>query len=444
MKKFICLALLAALFLFANSCHDEVEVDSELTLKSGKLKKDVVAEMKSWYENNPDANKFVILEYAEEVRWASAQIMEINNLIVTEVKVKLKGKYKVMSQKDPSLNFDHRLLFIKEDGKVTLYMEYFVSKKDPVYLQDTEKVSYLTRDGSFEGSVVLENSKNELSTIYHSTGNSQELRLKNVEYTCYELVENFSDGSNRIIANWGCVGDSGSSSSQTPTPPTTPSGSAHGGTTSNPAPVVNADNLKASQKADCIYQKLLNGGTLRNFISRYFAVSPSSQSYLGELNLTWKLDVLSNNVNGITLPIGYSGNSSYKSVEIELNEATMDSRSSTAVAMTMLHEALHAKLIAEYYDSVGSTDFHRLFAYYKGWGTGEMNTNQQMEMLNLYAGDMASALQSFDQVSGISQPLSVYTEALKFQLSVDILGHSLYPAGSSSYDLLKNSSKNCY
>lgn len=224
-------------------------------------------------------------------------------------------------------------------------------------------------------------------------------------------------------------------------PTTTTTTSDCGMCSGHPAPVVDASSLQNNSKAYCIYQKLLDGGTLSNFIGRYFGISQSNEAFLGELNLTWALDAIS--ANGITLPIGYTGNNSYYSVKIVINSTTLNTRSSTEVAMTMLHEALHAKLIGEFYDSIGSTDFKKLFAYYKGWGTGEINTNQQMEMLNVYADDMASALQSFDQSQGINQSLSIYKEALKYQLSRDIWGNSLYPSGSSSYDLLKNSSKNC-
>jgi hypothetical protein len=206
MKKSIWLALLAMLFLFANSCHDEIVQESDLTLKSGKLKKDVVAEMKKWFDSNPGVNKFVLTNYLDEIQWSSAQVMELDNSIITEVKVKLKEKYKVISEKDASLNFDFRLLFIKNGEIITSYMEYLFSGRDLVYLQDTEKASYLKRDGSFEGTIVLENSKGELSTIYHSNGDSQELRLKNVVRICWELVERFDDGSYQVLAFLGCTG----------------------------------------------------------------------------------------------------------------------------------------------------------------------------------------------------------------------------------------------
>jgi hypothetical protein len=209
MKKVICLALLAGLFLFANSCHDEVANDEELTLKSGKLKRDVTAEMKSQFESNHEVNKFLLFDYIDQIKWESAQVMEIDNSTVVEVQVKLKGKYEVMSEKDPLLNLDYRLLFIEKNGTIASYMEYLISKKEPSYLQDTKKASYLKRDGSFEGTIVLEDSKNEFSTIYHSTGDSQELRLKDLPTVCIGLYENFSDGTSVLIEILYCTSSGG-------------------------------------------------------------------------------------------------------------------------------------------------------------------------------------------------------------------------------------------
>lgn len=146
---------------------------------------------------------------------------------------------------------------------------------------------------------------------------------------------------------------------------------------------------------------------------------------------------------GETLPIGVLNNNSYYSVEIRINESTLNTKASTLIAMTMMHEALHAKLIAEYYDNVGSTDFKRLFAYYEGWGSGNIDANQEMEMLNFYANGMASALQSFDQGRGINHPLSFYSEAFKYSLASDIFYQGYYPSGADEFFILFDSSKDC-
>jgi hypothetical protein len=65
MKKIICFALLAGLFLFSNSCHDdEISNNADLALKSGLIKdKENVADVKSWFENNPEQNSFELLKW---------------------------------------------------------------------------------------------------------------------------------------------------------------------------------------------------------------------------------------------------------------------------------------------------------------------------------------------------------------------------------------------
>lgn len=202
-----------------------------------------------------------------------------------------------------------------------------------------------------------------------------------------------------------------------------------------PLPVVDATDLLNNLKANCIYQKLLNGGILSSFISRYFGITQQNQSYLGELNLTWTLGSSTE-----TLPIGIPRNGTYSSVEIRLNENALNSNSASNGALSMLHEALHAKLIAEYYDNTGSTDFKKLYAYYKGWGTGNIDSQQETVMLNTYSNDMASALQSFDQSQGIYHSLTFYTEAVKCDLANNIFYTGYYQSGIDELAALRNSS----
>ncbi|MCK5731215.1 MAG: hypothetical protein KAH68_09085 [Draconibacterium sp.] len=86
----------------------------------------------------------------------------------------------------------------------------------------------------------------------------------------------------------------------------------------------------------------------------------------------------------------------------------------------MLHEALHAKLIAEVYDEVGSTDFKTLYAYYKGWGLNNIDKQQELEMYNLYASDLASGLKSYDESRGIYNDLEEYIAAVRYDLADEI------------------------
>ena len=197
-------------------------------------------------------------------------------------------------------------------------------------------------------------------------------------------------------------------------------------------------------KAECIYQTLSNGLILQHFISRYFGATKPHQSFLGELNLTWTLGSVQGGF-GQTIPIGYTNNSQSYSVEIRLDEVRLNGASNTKVALTMLHEALHAKLIADFYDDVRSTDFTALFAYYKGWGIngGGIDINQETEMLTFYSDEMATALKSFDMGQGIDHPLSFYTDAVKYNLGSEIFSKNVYPQGVDAYNTLLNSSIKC-
>lgn len=132
-----------------------------------------------------------------------------------------------------------------------------------------------------------------------------------------------------------------------------------------------------------------------------------------------------------TTPIGVAGNGRY-SVVISLNETSINNYSTTNLAISMLHEALHAKLIAEFYDDIGSTDFQKLYKYYQGWDLGDIDKIQERQMFQDYLDELASALQSFDRDQNIIRPLDFYLEALKYDFSVQ-LGMDIYQQGYEEF-----------
>lgn len=207
-------------------------------------------------------------------------------------------------------------------------------------------------------------------------------------------------------------------------------------------PVVDVTGFEDNDKAKCIYQKLISGRILSDFIDRYFAPTEQNHSLLGELNLTWTTGNCAGDAIAETIPISIPDNNSYYSVEIRMDEEKLAQNSSSIIALTMLHEALHAKLMAEYYDEVGSTDYKALYAYYNGWGLGGIDKNQEYEMMNLYANEMAQALKDFDKTQGINYPLDFYKEVLKYDFS-NQLGLDRYETGNDEYHLFYSSSKNC-
>lgn len=374
MKKIFPLALLAMLFLFANSCHDEVETNSDLTLKSGKLKKDVTAEMKSQFENNHAINKFVLLNNIDQIKWESAQVTEIDNSTVVEVQMKLKSKYNVMSENDPLLNLDYRLLFIKKNGVIASYMEYLISKRDLGYLQDTQKASYLKRDGSFEGTIVLEDSKNEFSTIYHSSGDSQELRLKNLPPVCIGLYEIFDDGSRELIEILYCTSSGGSSGG---------GGGTHGGgaplPNPTPAPPIIEDSSFQNTTADCVKTKLESGSVI-NCLLNGFSLSTST------IDLTFKVADISDNGT-------CSYNNATRRMTITIDTDRLNG-SSLELARTELHESFHAYLFGKLYEPKLHTDlaiepnFINDFNKY-------CSQNQHNYMADNYISYMKSALSTY-------------------------------------------------
>ena len=119
------------------------------------------------------------------------------------------------------------------------------------------------------------------------------------------------------------------------------------------------------------------------------------------------------------------------------------SDSITNLAISMLHEALHAKLIAEFYDDTGSTDFKKLFKYYKDWDLGDIDKIQERQMFQDYLDELASALQIFDRDQNIIRPLDFYVEALKYDFSYE-LDIEIYREGYEEYLTLQNDKTICH
>lgn len=109
----------------------------------------------------------------------------------------------------------------------------------------------------------------------------------------------------------------------------------------------------------------------------------------------------------------------------------------------MLHEALHAKLIAEYYDMAHTTDFIKLYSYYRGWGYGNIDDNQEAEMMYQYSNNMADALRTFDFGRGIEHPISFYVEAVKYHFARNISHGVDYQPGYDEFKVISLSKNNC-
>lgn len=211
-------------------------------------------------------------------------------------------------------------------------------------------------------------------------------------------------------------------------------------------PIVDAIDLQQNPKADCVYNKLISGNVLNNFMSRYFGLTEPSHSLLGEIDLYWKIGDLSRfNTNdlrvlAITNPIGSSLNPNYY-VEIILDAEELSNNSVSLIAYTMLHEAAHAKLIAKYYDQTGTTDFETLFRKNKNlYGTDVQHFTM---LLDEYANELATGVKEFDEMFGVNRSLLFYQRAINYQLR-EQLGLNQGNEGKTELGQLQyNSPKTC-
>jgi len=450
MKKIICLALLAGLFLFANSCHDEVTKEADNQLKSADLKKkEVVDGVKLWFQSNQSQNTFELLNWADDIKWSSAQVMQVDNSVVVEVQVKLKDKHKVMAEKDPSLNVDHRLLFIRENGVITSYMEYFISsKKDISYLQDTEKVNYSKKGKDFDGTIVLESPKKEIKVVsaLNAVDQCGELRLKNASTICMCLVEEFLDGSIRIIRVLYCWdgggdgGTGGTSGGDGTTPPTTlpcdcnicpypgcgkcldllksaPIDGEGGGTPATSAcemcmghqvPIIElTSSFENNPKVMCVYSNLIRtaSSTYNPLVTSFLANFSDGVSFNpGDATFTVG-DVV--DVNGQPLDAygSCSGNSNDECL-ITIDKDHINNRSSIEIAKTMMHEILHAKIFHSKLTTSGA--FEDVFSQYISYTEGKQYVDQHQLMLDNYVAPMVRFLKDYDSKNGYSAPEEFY------------------------------------
>ncbi|WP_321368069.1 hypothetical protein [uncultured Draconibacterium sp.] len=438
MKNLTSLVLIAVLMLFINSCEkDEFQTTSDSVLKSGlENNKNIIDNAQAWFNSHPEENKYTLLEKKDKLEWNKAIINDLDSILIVEIPIKLKENYILKVDNEEHFNVEQRILiYLTQDSTYSL-IEFFISDEELDYLQNTEKINYKVKEKDFEGYTILMNNNEEIIEV-KSFKPETPLKSASSGY-CVYLCWIYNDGSIQNIALIYCVmpaEDSGSG------------GSGGGGTTIvdptddivDDLPEVYTKDLEQNEKALCIYDKLIDGAILNDFIKRYYPPTKPFLPALGELNLTWTLGSSTK-----TVPIGDPDNGVYNSVVIQLDEASLNGQSATNNALNMLHEALHAKLIAEMYDEVGSTDFKILYAQYKGWGQGDLDAQQELEMYNFYITDIASALKSYDESQGINNNLDEYKAAVRYDLADEIFDVNHSEDDYNSYlKILIKSSKTC-
>lgn len=379
MKKIICLALLTGLFLFANSCHDEVAKESDSQLKSADVKnKELIDEVKFWFENNPKQNKYKILELSQKLVWDKAVISELDSVTYIELPIKLMPQYRGGIMGEEKLNTDQRLLFSKKKNSISSLIEFIVSYKDLDFIQNLEKVSHTKKDNDFEGTIViLDDNENIISVenILKKT-KSAKINLEIATYYCYGLFSVGGDGSLTLIHNYWCYLKAEDSQSLSGSGG---SGGSTGGTTTDPnttaTPLIIDDKLKDYPCAKNILMALSEGTSvdLTNFkinptltasILQLFKMSSS-------VNLYFDVQDLGNSdINGNTRRVA-----GVKDYIITLNSSYLSSATDLSIARTIIHEIIHAHLLYQVMEKSGD-DFDKLAAI---WGSMNGNPDQSKE-----------------------------------------------------------------
>ena len=181
-------------------------------------------------------------------------------------------------------------------------------------------------------------------------------------------------------------------------------------------------------------------------MKRYFGLTEPNHSFLGEIDLHWTIGDLSGydtdgvRTLGITKPIGSPSSPNYF-VEIILDATQISQNSISAIAYVMLHEAAHAKLIAEYYDGEGTTDYRTLFIQHKNLYGADA---QHFEMnLSEYISKLATGVKEFDELIGVNRSLLFYERAISYQLRTQLHLNQGDEGHTEFIQLFDNSPKTC-
>lgn len=482
MKKNAYVIFLIGMLLAINSCN-ESDLDDSVLLKSNDCDGALIESAESWFNENPDKNKYSLFGYLDDLKWNQAIVHDVDTAMLIEVPFKLKTNIETRIKGQDQLNVTQRLLIVYEENQFSSLLEVIVSGDSKENLENMEKINCTYQKYGFEGEFLFINSSGKIVKVKKvvSKDVSVEIKLKSVQVRCVVLVHLWDDGTYDIVSVLYCYElDLGTSSS--------------GGTSSTPSdvdpddcdcdicqvcgkcialksipipgegddeeeteflcpmcscpapPVVDITGLEQNAKADCIYDKLISGSIINSFMKRYFGLTEPIHSFLGELDLHWVVEDLSQytsagkEILGNTFPIGTPSNPNYF-VKISIDSNHIQQHGISSIAYSMLHEAAHAKLIAEYYDDLGTTDFQELFIEHKNL-YGADAQHREMALWE-YVNQLATGVRDFDELIGVNRDITFYQKAIYYQLTNQIVGSSTDEGETEYNQLFDNSPKNC-
>ena len=458
--------------------------------------KQMLAEAKNWYDAQVESTVVLKSGFANEKskiaypNWRDTQTTNSKNMDVVEVGLYAKGWWGftldtlhnewLKTLNEGYLSSHTRLVLTKSktDGKRTAFLMTIVADK-PYLRKRNFKIwqgnSYLEKEKDFSGLVFYHDLKGRFvngwrytsgrvsHTVVMDSVKSTGPRLKSggcttyfyynwnidyIEWYYYTIV-----GSNVSSSHYnGMTINNISFVTITVSMCNYDDGGGGGGMyidgmdnseSSNTLPTVDDYNLMKFPKLWCIYQKLKNGEVLPKIFSRFYGLTLPQYSILGEQNLRWNVGNLSNldPVNGVVFGITEPINSPSPQnpggyfINIIIDERHVD-ESSSYIALILLHEAIHAMLLAEFYDELGTTDFATLFNI-KSRNLYGADAQHIIMACNDYVNILANGLQQFDISNGLTnRSLIFYQKAVMYSLRYHSLRDLNFTTGEMEFEQL--------
>lgn len=198
---------IAAVLILLTHCQK-----NENMATKGNAQTNYIEKVKTWFDANPQLNKFVILKFTGEVNWNNAFYHSRDGQTAVELPLKLKKGITISNNDMAATKTINRLVFlINNKQQIRSFHEMITTNEDINKL--SKKINYFSIPRNFTGLVILTNQTRVLKQYrQYKNGKINHFKIAPSIYYCWRIIENFSDGSYRPITEWSCSGGGGGGS----------------------------------------------------------------------------------------------------------------------------------------------------------------------------------------------------------------------------------------
>lgn len=433
-------ALLFCFIIALSSCEKEnLPIDNQAISQDTKT-----IEAKKWFEkSNPELS---ILKYTKQIDWDHAIVTDGTKGKVVEVPIILEDDLMLKINNDNGMMSYHRLLFQAKNEASFNVSDVMFFTRDKKFDNTNKEINFYSGDKKFDGSIIVLDSKNELTKPREYENGEEVKSIKNnltskVPFdTCVYLGwyiggKGYENTVFKPIALIGCFG--GSSDDETDYGG--PHGGSQGGNGDSLANTVEKkiDNVKLAPCPKEVMEKLKNAKNCD--ISNLLEKLGSSSVY----NVTIQTEETTNGDIGQTTRV--SKNNYNIRITPNYTDGTKLFR-----ATVLLHELTHAFFMSLKDDYSSSTppnpsvynEFPILFqAYVDKSYPGSIGNAHHDEMATTYVNAIGSALQEYN--TGIAVPYGtipnqVYTDLAWGGLQKAPIFDTKFPLGSAERERIIN------